>query len=280
MCQGTTSSRMHANPDDYWTDTHESEVKFQHRKQNNELMRAYEGGVLLDGEVRQVADIDAKLLAFQMNRAQNDLARVAKHTRQNLQRKPHKARALTDGTSIFIEAGVDHTQSLLAATRRLNLTNDDDRRKAVVFVVPDVGNLNKLSSWCLALSGGIAASPEYITSGLKTGVALAFKAALQTPRRVGLTDNFKLAHPRLADILEFKISAASSKWRLEPADNVLVMAQTARPALLNQLILLVTIAEQRLPAMRPVKLKLTATDFLLWATAIDETGSCRNIFDT
>ena len=280
MSQGTTSSRMHANPDDYWTDTHESEVKFQRRKQNNELMRAYEGGVLLDGEVRQVADIDAKLLAFQMNRAQNDLARVAKHTRQNLQRKPHKARALTDGTSIFIEAGVDHTQSLLAATRRLNLTNDDDRRKAVVFVVPDVGNLNKLSSWCLALSGGIAASPEYITSGLKTGVALAFKAALQTPRRVGLTDNFKLAHPRLADILEFKISAASSKWRLEPADNVLVMAQTARPALLNQLILLVTIAEQRLPAMRPVKLKLTATDFLLWATAIDETGSCRNIFDT
>ena len=37
MSQGTTSSRMHDNPDDYWTDTHESEVKFQRRKQNNEL---------------------------------------------------------------------------------------------------------------------------------------------------------------------------------------------------------------------------------------------------
>ena len=87
--------------------------------------------------------------------------------------------------------GVDRTQSLLAATLRLHLTIDEDRRKAMLFVVPDVCNLNKLSSWCLALSGGIAASPEYVTSGLKTGIALAFKAALQTPRRVGLTDNFK-----------------------------------------------------------------------------------------
>ena len=85
---------------------------------------------------------------------------------------------------------------------------------------------------------------------------------------------------RLAEILDFKISAANSKWRLEPADNVLMMAQTARPALLNQLILLVTIAEQKLPAMRPVKLKLTATDFLVWATAIDDETSCRNILDT
>ena len=238
-------------------------------------MRTYDGGVLLDREVRQVTDIDAKLLTFQMKRAQNDLARVAKHARQNLQHKPHKARALSDRTTIFIEGGVDRTQSLLAATLRLHLTIDEDRHKAMLFVVPDVCNLNKLSSWCLALSGGIAASPEYVTSGLKTGIALAFKAALQTPRRVGLTDNFKLAHPRLADILDFKISAANSKWRLEPADNVLMMAQTARPALLNQLIFLVTIAEQKLPAMRPVKLKLTATDFLLWATAIDETFCCR-----
>ena len=280
MSQGASSSRMHANPDDYWTDTHEREVNFNRRKQNNELMRAYEGGVLLDREVRQVADIDAKLLSFQMRRAQNDLAREAKHARHNLQRKPHKARALSDGTTMFIEAGVDRTQTLLAATRRLNIRIDDDRRKAAVFVVPDVSNLNKLSSWCLALSGGIAASPEYITSGLKTGIALAFKAALHTPRRVGLTDDFKLAHPRLADILTFKVAAPDSKWRLEPADDVLLMAQTARPALLNQLILLVTVAEQRLPAMRPVKFKLTATDFLLFASSIDETGSCRNILDT
>ena len=56
MSQGASSSRMHVNPDDYWTDTHEREVNFNRRKQNNELMRAYEGGVLLDREV----DIDAK----------------------------------------------------------------------------------------------------------------------------------------------------------------------------------------------------------------------------
>ena len=175
---------------------------------------------------------------------------------------------------VFIDLALTEPGELMPRMLELGLTRTMVRTEANVFVVDDVSALGQRARWCLAVGGGVAATKEYIMSGVKTGNALSFKSAAGSARFIHITDAFRAAHPVLAGIVDSKMPG--SKWRAVDRDSLLERVARGRADDLNKNIVLLVAAEQRDAAYGHVKLKLTATDAIVWMTSLDEAGNCSN----
>ena len=248
-----------------WGATHDKELTFQKDKQQLEKLVAYEDGVLLPHEVE--AELPDDLLTMQLARAKNSLERERKHAKHNLTPLTHTAQKMS---TVFVDPAL-RTDSLMTCIRESGMTSCE-RGDAELFVVANVAKLGQRISWCVALSGGVACNTEYIKSRCARGNAITFKSAIKTRRLIFITSAFRRLHPIICDIVDSKMGIPSSKWKLVTLAEFVTKAVGGKHG--NVLIALVTAKEQRSPAFRGVKLKLTAEDALTFITDINLANMC------
>jgi hypothetical protein len=268
------------SPHDQWTATHQKEFDLQRRRQGASLVSAYEDGTLLPHEKAGQVGMDVKLEAMQIARAAQDLVRKRGHAKCNLtlvKHTPVSTRHLFLEPATALALGPDSMRALRAQCRKLHVELVADRLQADMVLVSSVAQLGQRTTWCLALCGGSAVTYDYIIKNFKSGTALVFKKAVASKRLIYVSDAFRLAHPELARILDFKASGEGSKWKFLAKDVFLHKAAGANKVVKNLLVAFVTHAEQGSAEFSTVKLKLTNTNAQRWLSKLVPGACCMNI---
>ncbi len=256
--------------DAHWTEGHTKELAFQKKKQKIVALVALGDGTLLPSEVTDEMQHD--LTVMQATDALNDKNLRREHERHNLKLRVHASHGVAH-RRVFLQPPIAATPRMQAACRERHLVIVADRLLADIIVVEDIACVGQRAKLCLAMGGGVAANVEYIERSFQGGNAIAYKRALATRRLVWVSDAFQEAHPNFSEIVKTKATQAGSAWQLlQRAEFMRRAASTT--SLSNQLLALVTKVEQVSVELRPIKLKLTSTDFETWIATIDE-NACR-----
>ena len=272
---GTESGKVvkRACPDTHWAEGHNKELRFQKQKQMVNAVQAFKDGLLLPSEITE--DMPISALASDIHAAKKHTERTKKHAKQNLQRAIHTPHVMR-GTCVFVEPALA-VEDLMRKIVAVGARSTTHRTDANVFIVTDVTNLGQRSSWCLALGGGFACTPAYVTEGPTKGVALAFKPAVKTRRLFCMSDAFIAAHPVLSNIVAAKASQRPlSTWKPLTEDEICARVVGAPACKKAQFLVLMGVGEDA--KFAAIKNRFTAdtalSDFL---QKPDFGASCMNV---
>lgn len=261
--------------DPYWTDTHNKEIEFQNKKQNKDKVMAYVDGLLLPSEVTD--DLNDQKTDMEISDAKRHLAREKQHETRTLERVVHTPLVLK-GKNVFVDVEVPNMKTLAKVTYELGATFTRNRAIANVFVVDSVASPGVLNQWCLALGGGFACTVEYILSKMKRGVALAFKASLNTKRFFCMTEDFAEHNEAITAVVALKAAGAGSKWRPCTEDEIIAKNASGSAPVKSQLFLLLTDADINGGRFNGIKNQFTTGTALLgFLQKPDWKASCMNV---
>lgn len=179
-----------------WDERHSKEAQLQQLRAKQRRVDSAALGLLLPTEVdaETRADMQAACQRRQANhdtrrRRQEAVKKVelgVKVVMTNLQ--VHFAPSLGDSPQWSIALGQHHARRCL------------DPARAQMWVVPNPCEVGILTRVAAALRGGVVATPEFFTTGGRSGACLAYHAAV--PRRVWASNRFRHRHPGVITIIE------------------------------------------------------------------------------
>jgi hypothetical protein len=237
---------------DGWTGTHQREAEFLEAKR-----MAY----LVDAVIDNAADansLDAETLEVIVA----EISRRQEVQRKGMVEQKRKDKALMpghadslEGKTVFFEPTVDVSEATIAScSRRGNWTRVVDRTQADVFVSASPSELGQRTSWATCMRGGLSCTLKHVVTNGREGAAVGWKNAARAKQTVYFTENFKVAHPVVFEMVEALARLPTSRWRwLADAAAVAATADVYKPAgRMAELLVFVTKEEFRhRPAVWP-----------------------------
>jgi len=214
-----------------WTDQQQTAEDNLRGRQATSLAQAAMGdNVLMSSE--KTPAVMKEVSAEKLRRAQLD--REHDRDRRRVQGKLACLRADVQGLPTHFSCNLlaDDLAKCTAKLRRADLNMDSARRhEAIVFVVPDVSVPGYHIALTTCICGGLVVNPAYFLANSAAGVAMSYKPASLSRRKIYLTPAFCARYPPLVET--FDKCVVSAKWaRVLNADDVVAYHEkdAARPA--------------------------------------------------
>lgn len=203
---------------DQWTEAHDKELAFQHRKLHARKIQAVAEGTMEGDDAlhHDVRNVKAKRLKDQQ-------ARVRKATRDNATLAGITLTQLCNdmyGKLVHIDVAVpsSYQLGLEAAIQRMGL-QVVAKHQADVFVVVLPGTASKSIMLTSALRGSYHISPEILTSNFREGVALKWHEVAHIPRIIFVSSGCYAAQKNGIDYVQSVVqSVASNKIEIKFGD--------------------------------------------------------------
>lgn len=282
---GTDSAKVvkRTSGDAFWSEKHEKEADFQKKKLRANEIAAFGSNQLLPDEIEDGMAEEKE--ASDLREARRHLDREKDQAKHSLQRVPHApSEALLRGKTVFVDSSCSERAEVLAKLSTAGLARITSvRTEADLFVVPSVASPGVLNQWALALGGHMACTPQYIISGMSSGVALSFKPALASVRKFCMTEHFVEQDGPIAAVIALKVTARNSKWKPLTEDQILEQHSRAKQQVRSQFLLFYTSHDEASGRFSAIKNKFRADTALLsflqkpdWSA----TASCMNVCGT
>ena len=144
-----------------------------------------------------------------------------------------------------------------------------DRMKAVYFVTSNPCSPQEDETKLVAgLCGGMLATPEWLCSEGRQGLAVKSTPAVAVARRLWISDRFRLEQPRIAGIVDQALDTPDSRWKACGRDMWITKAIQPPPPL-NVIALLTTPEKERVG----VRTAFDLTSFLQFVFKLTQVGS-------
>ena len=204
-----------------WKARHDKEHVFQVQKRAKKELQALQDGMLLPHEIRD--GMEEAVAARKDKESKSD----AKHKRilthnNKLKQKPMRLQ-LKAGMVACISVAEPVASAVRRALEPHGLIIGDLSLKTQLLVARDVPRLDKSQQWIAALTGALVCCPEAVISEI--GPFLKYKAAIQQPMKLHLTNEFQTKHVLIASLLTDACQLPRSSWKLcaASAKNVKVL---------------------------------------------------------
>jgi len=134
--------------------------------------------------------------------------------------------------------------NLTAVARRHGATVVGQRVGAMLLVVDDVGAAGQRALWTAVLIGATVVSPRRLLTAGQDGAYIAYRAAVSIRRWIWMSDDVKLRHPAIVQIVVAAAATRRSVWRLIPT-RVDFLAKSAASAALQYVMGIVSTREKK-----------------------------------
>ena len=189
-----------------WSETMAKELLFQKNKQYDSKVERYLQNALLEDEVDpELVDVALKLRATQ---EKNDQQRVAKEKRNQNLLVPKKCSIQRNK---FHLEDTNWLHKVRAASRHNVMIHPWDAEN---WVVSDPSNPKEQVLWSASLLGGLVVDVAYFESDGEQGLAIHFSPFVDISRKVYVSEAFKQAHPRVAEVLRHCLAHQRSKMNV------------------------------------------------------------------
>jgi hypothetical protein len=192
--------------DDVWTGAHDKEVLFNTKKHAVNLYNALRSNTVKADEVPAQVCVNSAKHFDKVTKAM--VARENAETKlQRVVARNMPSDAQLDGLHVWV---ADDLRSVAfeAAAQHLGWTFVQEAKDARVFVVENPAGLSDETTLIVAMNAGWVMVPDNVVR--RSGVFIKFQDALQTRRKVFMTDSFKTEHPSISAFLEFKAQGTNS----------------------------------------------------------------------
>ena len=194
-----------------WTEKHSKEQGFQNNKRLVRLMEAMSDGYMLPSEETSGCK---KTFALWTDHQQSVAARYVKE-KAKLEQLKHATPPSLDEKNIFIEKDSCTEMSELqikSLLRNRKMTKVHDRTSADIFIVQNVHQPSQRIAWCCILSGSTLCTPAFLRSSGHAGIAVSYRKAVASHRRIWCSPDFVTKHSSVYEILRLKSREAGSNW--------------------------------------------------------------------
>ena len=189
-----------------WSENMAKEVMFQRNKQYDSKVERYLQNALLEDEVDpELVDVALKLRATQ---EKNDQQRVAKEKRNQNLLLPKKCSIQRNK---FHLEDTTWLRKVTAASRHNVMIHPWDAQN---WVVSDPSNPKEQVLWSATLLGGLVVDVPYFESDGERGLAIHFSPFVDISRKAYVSEAFKQAHPRVAEVLRHCLAHPRSKMNV------------------------------------------------------------------
>ena len=196
------------------SESHLREIAFNEKKGQTYKVESFLQGRLLPEEVTPGLVDDALNHVERIGKAQHRLHLEKARKRKSVD-KPVQDIA---GQLVYLGKGCKD----VAIASGLGVRKVDDRATADIFLVQDPANMPTAIQFTAGLTGGVVATPRYVTSSCKKGAAIAFCCATAIKRRIYVSEGFMQLHERICADMVSVMSQLDCKWvMLESADAVM-----------------------------------------------------------
>jgi hypothetical protein len=193
-----------------WTAGHDKEHAFQVQKRAKKQLQALQDGMLPPHEIWD--GMDEAVAARKDKETKEDAKHKKMLTNNNaLKRKPMRLK-LKAGTVACISVAEPVASAVRRALDTQAVINRDLSLETQLLVVHDVTCLDKNQQWIAALTGTLVCCPEAVLSEI--GPFLKYKAAIQKPMKLHLTNEFRTKHVLITSLLMDACQLPRSLWKL------------------------------------------------------------------
>ncbi len=201
-----------------WLPEHEDERMFQEGKLKRRKCEVGTDGGLLAQE-RQDLQLHHFARARDATKHKQDLADARKDAVDirnpgRICPRPQLLARLR-GAVAAVEGSLANAPAVTAcAVQDYGMTVEQVCLRATVCIVADPARLPVRMKWVMALRGGVAVQPRFLTSKGRRGAAVAYHPAIATPRQLWLSPTFAEKFPNVVAIIQSASVHQNSKWRL------------------------------------------------------------------
>jgi hypothetical protein len=201
-----------------WSSEHEAERLFQEGKLKRRKCEVGMDGGLLANEQHDV-QLHHFARAKDATKHTQDLADARKdavdimNPRRICPRPQLLARLA--GAVAAVERNLANAPAVTAcAVQDYGMTVEQVCLRATVCIVADPARLPVRMQWVMALRGGVAVQPRFLTSNGRRGAAVAYHPAIATPRQLWLSPTFAEKFPHVVAVIQSAFVHQTSNWRL------------------------------------------------------------------
>jgi hypothetical protein len=201
-----------------WLPEQEDERMFQDAKlKRRKCEVGIDGGLL--AQERQDVQLHHFARARDATRHKQDLADARKdavdiRNPRRICPRPQLLARLTGAVAAVEGSLADAPAVTACAVRDYGMTVEQVCLRATVCIVADPARLPVRMKWVMALRGGVAVQPRFLTSKGRRGAAVAYHPAIATPRQLWMSPAFVEKFPNVVAVIQSASVHQNSKWRL------------------------------------------------------------------